>query len=368
MASSSSKSKPRLSKLRRLIKQSGADALLVTNFKNVTYLTGFTGDDSYLLVTPKNEILFSDPRYSEQLETECPGLELEIRQPGVPILNTVQKAVAKAKIKTLGIESPSMTVELFQKLCAKLDKVKVQPVDGFVEQLREIKDKQEIALTREAIALAEKAFAVVKAGLRGDQTEKEIEAIINFEIQRNGGRGTSFPPIVGVGARAALPHGTPGMTKIEEDSFVLIDWGADYQFYKSDLTRVLFTGKAPAKMKKMYDVCLKAQLAAIDQIKPGAIMKDVDQAARSVIAQAGWGKNFGHGLGHGIGLDIHEAPRLGSNVDRPLEVGMIVTVEPGIYIPGFGGVRIEDDILVTKDGHEVMTSVPKSFEEMQVTL
>lgn len=368
MAAPRSKSNPRVSKLRRQLKQSGAEALLVTNFKNVTYLTGFTGDDSYLLVTAKEEILFSDPRYSEQLEEECPHVKLEVREQGVSILDSVAKTVSKAKIGKLGIESSSMTVQFFKKVVAKLPRVEIKPFDGLVEELRVIKDKGEIALTRDAVSLAEKAFAVLKAGLRGDQTEKELEALLTYEIQRNGGRGTSFPPIVGVGPRAARPHGTPGMVKMEEDSFVLIDWGADYRFYKSDLTRVLFYGKVPAKMKKMYETCLKAQLAAIDKIKPGVIMSDVDKAARSIIAKAGWGKQFGHGLGHGIGLDIHEAPRLNSLSDRPLEPGMIVTVEPGIYFPGFGGVRIEDDILVTKDGHEVLTSVPKSFEEATISI
>ncbi|QDU74872.1 putative peptidase [Bremerella volcania] len=358
----------RVTKLRRQLKQSGADALLVTNFKNVTYLTGFTGDDSYLLVTAKEEILFSDPRYSEQLEAECPHVKLEVREQGTSILDAVAKTVGKAKIGKLGIESESMTVQLFNKVVAKLPKVEVKQLDGFVEELRVVKDKGEIALTREAISLAEKAFAVLKAGLRGDQTEKELDALLTYEIQRNGGRGTSFPPIVGVGPRAARPHGTPGMVRMEEDSFVLIDWGADYRFYKSDLTRVLFYGKVPAKMRKMYETCLKAQLAAIDAIQPGVIMSDVDKAARSIIAKAGWGKQFGHGLGHGIGLDIHESPRLNSLSHRPLEAGMIVTVEPGIYFPGFGGVRIEDDVLVTKDGHEVLTSVPKSFEEATITL
>ncbi len=368
MAIMRGKSSPRVVKLRRQIKQCGADALLVTNSNNVTYLTGFTGGDSYLLVTPKEEILFSDPRYSEQLEAECPQVKLEVREPGTSILDSVASTVGKAKIGKLGIESQSMTVHLFRKVVARLPKVDVHPLDGLIESHRVIKDKSEIAKTREAINLAEKAFAVLKAGLRADQTEKELEALLTYEIQRNGGRGTSFPPIVGVGPRAARPHGTPGMVKMEEDNFVLIDWGADYQFYKSDLTRVLFYGKVPAKMRKMYDVCLKAQLAAIDKIKPGVIMSDIDKAARSVIAKAGWGKQFAHGLGHGIGLDIHESPRLNSLSHRPLEPGMIVTVEPGIYFTGFGGVRIEDDILVTKDGHKVLTSVPKSFEESTVSL
>lgn len=368
MAASPTKPSPRVGKIRRLIKQSGVQALLVTNFKNVTYLTGFTGDDSYLLVTPKELILFSDPRYSEQLEQECPHVKLEIREPGTSILAAVARVVKKAKISQLGIESQSVTIQMFHQVVAHLPKVQVEPLDGLVEQLRVIKDKSEIDLIREAIVLAEKAFAVCKAGLRGDQTEKEVEALITYEIQRNGGRGTSFPPIVGVGPRAARPHGTPEMVRMEEDSFVLIDWGADYKFYKSDLTRVLFYGKVPAKMKKMYNVCLKAQLAAIDAIKPGALISEVDNKARSIIAKAGWGKNFGHGLGHGIGLDIHEAPRLGSSVDQLLEPGMVVTVEPGIYFPGFGGVRIEDDILVTKDGHEVLTSTPKSYEESTISI
>lgn len=366
MANPRSKSSPRTAKLRRLIKEQGAEALLVTNFKNVTYLTGFTGDDSYLLVTPKDEILLSDPRYTTQLEEECPGLNLEIRQPGTSMLSSVEKVVGKAKVGKLGIESSSMTVQLYNQLSEKLRKVDLAPMDGLVEQLREIKDKEEIQLTREAVSLAEKVFAILKASLRGDQTERQIAADLEHEIRRNGGRGCSFPPIIAVGPRAALPHATPTDGTIDEDKFVLVDWGADFKGYKSDLTRVLFTGKAPAKMKKIYEVCLKAQLAAIEKIKPGAVMADVDNAARSVITKAGFGKEFGHGLGHGIGLDIHEAPRLAANQKRELQPGMIVTVEPGIYLPGFGGVRIEDDVLVTKDGHEVLSSVPKTFEEAQV--
>ncbi|GAA4423296.1 Xaa-Pro peptidase family protein [Bremerella cremea] len=368
MTTSRPRSNPRISKLRRKLKQCGADALLVTNFKNVTYLSGFTGDDSYLLVTAKEVILFSDPRFTVQIETECPNLEMDIREPGTSILSRVGKAVARTKIGRLGIESGSMSVQLYQQVRKKLATIEVKPLDGLVEELREIKDKTEIAQIREAVSLAEKAFAVIRAGLRGDKVEKELEAQLTYEIQRNGGRGTSFPPIVGVGERSALPHVAPTMKRIEEGAFVLIDWGADYQMYKSDLTRVLFYGKVPAKMRKMYEVCLQAQLAAIKAIKPGVAISAVDHAARSIIAEAGWGKQFRHGLGHGIGLDIHEAPRLAGSVDRPLEPGMIVTVEPGIYFPGFGGVRIEDDILVTNDGHEVLTSVPKSFDEAHVSI
>jgi len=359
---------PRIKKLRRLIKASNLDALLVTNVKNVTYLTGFTGDDSYLLVTPKSEMLLSDPRYSVQLEAEAPGLELEIRSPGTSMPACVKEVVAKHKLKTIGIEAGSMTVQMFQWMQSHLEGSEVVAIDGLVEGLRELKDKTEIEQTRVAVKLAEKAFAVAKACLRGDQSELEIAANLEHDIRKNGGRGCSFPPIVAVGPRAALPHATPTEGLIAEDKFVLIDWGADYQFYKSDLTRVLFTGKPSAKMAKIYRLVLKAQLAAIEKIKPGAIMSDIDHAARSVIAKGGFEKEFGHGLGHGLGLDIHEAPRLGVNQNRELEAGMIVTVEPGIYVPGLGGVRIEDDVLVTKDGHEVLTSVPKSLEESMVEI
>lgn len=362
----SAKSKSRLSKLRRQIKQEGFDSLLVTNFKNVTYLTGFTGDDSYLLVTPKTEILLSDPRYTTQLEEECPGLTLEIREPGTSILESVAKTAKKAKVKALGFEASSMTVGTHHTLAEKLGSIEFISASGLVENLREIKDKDEIGLIREAVSMAEKAFSVLKASLLPQQTEREIAANLEHEIRKYGGRGCSFPPIIAVGPRAALPHATPSEGRIEEAPFVLVDWGADYQGYKSDITRVLFTGKAPAKMKKIYQVVLKAQLAAIEKIKPGAKMSDVDRAARSVIAKAGFDKYFGHGLGHGVGLDIHESPRLNALSDRPLEAGMVITIEPGIYLPGFGGVRIEDDVLVTRDGHEVLTGVPKEFEETHV--
>jgi len=362
-ASLAPKSAARLRKLRRLIRSENVDALLVTNFNNVTYLTGFTGDDSYLLVTPKQEILLSDPRYTTQLEQECPGLDLEIRQPGTSMLSSLAKLVRKFKLSTMGVESQSMTLGHYRSIEETCNKTELKGTENLVESLREIKDRDEIALLREAVSQAEKSFAIMRASLRGDQTEQEIAANLDYEIRKSGGRGCSFTPIVGVGPNAALPHYRPGNVRVEEDNFVLVDWGADHNGYKSDLTRVLFTGKPPAKMKKIYNIVLKAQMAAIDAIAPGVIMSDVDNAARSVIEKAGFGKEFGHGLGHGIGLDIHEAPRLAANQDRELQPGMVVTVEPGIYLPGLGGVRIEDDVLVTKNGHEVLTSVPKTLEE-----
>lgn len=356
----------RRKKLRRLIKKEGVDALLVTNFTNVTYLTGFTGDDSYLLITATDEVILSDPRYTTQLEDECPGVELNIRNPGVGMVEAIGQVAKATKISSLGFEADSMTVGLKEQIEAKLAQLSLSSTGGMVEKLRQIKDREEISLLREAVRYAEKGFEVLRATLRGDLTEKQVANDLEYQLRGLGAKGCSFPPIVAVGSNAALPHARPTDRTIEEAPFVLVDWGADGGLYKSDLTRVLATGKIPPKLERIYRVVLKAQLEAIAAIKPGKTCHEVDRVARGVIEKAGFGKRFGHGLGHGIGLDIHEGPRLTSNNQQVLEPGMVVTVEPGIYLPGFGGVRIEDDVLVTKDGHEVLTSVPKEFEEIYV--
>ncbi len=356
----------RRQKLRRLIKKHSIDALLVTNYTNVTYLTGFTGDDSYLLVTASDEVILSDARYTTQLEDECPGLKLNIRGPGVGMIEAIGRVAKSAKVKSMGYESDSMTVGLKEQIESKLSNVQLSGTTGVVEELRLIKDREEIALLREAVRYAEKGFEVLRATLRGDLTEKQVASDLEHQLRGLGAKGCSFPPIVAVGSNAALPHATPTDRRIEESTFVLVDWGADGGLYKSDLTRVLATGKIPPKLERIYRVVLKAQLKAIDAIKPGVMCHDVDRVARSLIEKAGFGKHFGHGLGHGIGLDIHEGPRLTTNAKQELKPGMVVTVEPGIYLPGFGGVRIEDDVLVTKSGHEVLTSVPKELAEIYV--
>jgi Xaa-Pro aminopeptidase len=349
--------------LRKLVKKAGADGILVTNFTNVTYLTGFTGDDSYLLLTDREAIVISDPRYTTQLEEECPGLGVHIRPTSKSIFDATGEVLKAAKTGSLAIEGEAMTVSQHQRLAGKIAGPTVVTA-GLVEQLREIKDKYEIAEIREAARYAEQAFAVLRATLRPQRTEKEVADDLEHEIRLFGGKGTSFPSIIAVGARAALPHARPTDKKIGSDDFVLVDWGATARHYKSDLTRVLVTGRISPKLERIYGVVLEAQEQGIAAIRPGITGREVDAVARKVITDAGFGKQFGHGLGHGIGLDIHEAPRLNSANDKPLRPGMVVTVEPGIYFPGWGGVRIEDDILVTKTGHEVLTSVPKQLSEM----
>jgi Xaa-Pro aminopeptidase len=337
--------------------------LLVTNFTNVTYLTGFTGDDSFLLLTPKSAVVISDGRYTQQLSEECPELDVAIRKPGTEMLAAVTKVIRSAKVGKLGIEAESMTVAFCSALSKELTRVEIVSTSNLVEQLRAIKDADEVAQIRTAIDIAQRAFAVVRASLRANRTEKEIAYELENQIRLFGGTCCSFTPIVGVGPRGALPHARLSKHCVGESDFVLIDWGARGELYVSDLTRVLVTGKISPKLERIYGVVLKAQLAGIAAIRPGAIMRDVDSAARSVIEAAGFGPRFSHGLGHGIGLEIHEAPRLASNQERELKAGMVVTVEPGIYVPGWGGVRIEDDILVTRTGHEVLSSVPKDFSD-----
>ena len=353
----------RRDKLRRQLKRQSMDSILVTNFTNVTYLTGFTGDDSYLLLTPKDAVMVSDTRYTQQLQEECPDLEIVIRTSAVPMMASLAKLARKAGVRDLTIESQSMSLALFDQLDATLTGIDLVRSSGLVEGLREIKDAKEIQQIRAAIKLAERAFAVVRASLRPERTEKEVAHDIENQIRLFGGSGCSFPPIVAVGPRAALPHANPTNHQIKESGFVLIDWGAVGDLYISDLTRVLVTGKVPPKLEQIYNIVLAAQKKAISKIKPGAMMNEVDATARSVIAKAGYGKRFGHSLGHGIGLEVHEGPGLAPSQQRPLKVGMVVTVEPGIYLPNWGGVRIEDDILVTRDGHEVLSSVPKQFSD-----
>lgn len=353
--------------LNRALRSMGVEALLVTNFTNVTYLTGFSGDDSFLLVGRDVTLLISDGRYTTQIAEECPGLDVHIRPQKVGIVVAAAKLAKKARICNLGFESNSSTVDEVEGLRSELKSTELVPISGMVEELRLCKDSEEIKALREAVWQAEKGFEALKATILPGQTELQVAHDLEHTMRSFGATGASFSPIVAVGPRSALPHATPTHALVSDADFVLVDWGADGPTgYKSDLTRVLVTGKILSKLEKIYRVVLKAQLAGIRHVRPGARCCDVDAAARKVIEDAGFGKKFNHGLGHGIGLDIHEGPRLSAASEALLKPGMVVTVEPGIYLPGWGGVRIEDDVLVTKDGHELLTSSPKEFEDVVI--
>ncbi|MEJ5342402.1 MAG: Xaa-Pro peptidase family protein [Thermogutta sp.] len=354
----------RREKLRRRMKREQLVGFLVSKPENVTYLTGFSGEDSYLLVTLDHAILISDSRFTEQIREECPGLEAYIRPGGVSLVQAAARLIKKAKLKMVGVEAGSLSVASFGKLQDAVNGVEFAKTENWIEEHRAIKDKEELQRIRTAVTIAQRAFQAVRATLRPDQSEKEVADLLDHQMRLLGARRSAFPTIVGVGPRAALPHVIPTSKKIGEDVFVLVDWGADEGWYKSDLTRVIPTGKIAPKFVKVYNTVLKAQKAAIEAIRPGVTAEDVDRAARQVIEEAGFGRLFGHGLGHGVGLEIHELPRLGPKVQTVLRPGMVVTVEPGIYIPNWGGVRLEDDVLITRDGHEVLTSLPKDLDEV----
>jgi Xaa-Pro aminopeptidase len=342
-----------------VLREEGLDALLISNPVNVTYLTGFSGDSSYLILGRNRSLLVSDARFTTQIAEECPGLEAHIRSVSQRVQQAATEVLDRLGCHAVGFESGHLTVADLETLLELAPAIAWKGDKDRVESLRVRKDASEIAQIREAIGIAERAFGMFCAMLRPEDCEKESCDNLEMYIRRAGGQCASFPSIVAVGQRAALPHAPPTGRCVSEAGLLLVDWGASGAFYKSDLTRVLATRRISPKLEKVYAVVLKAQEHAVRAIRPGVKASDIDAEARSVIARAGFGQFFGHGLGHGIGLQVHEAPMLRQNSAAVLEEGMVVTVEPGVYLPGWGGVRIEDDVLVTPDGCEVLTHVPK---------
>ncbi|MCL2304978.1 MAG: Xaa-Pro peptidase family protein [Planctomycetaceae bacterium] len=360
----------RRSRLRQALKSQGVSALLITNFTNVAYLTGFTGDDSYLLLHASGEVLLSDTRYELQIAEECPGLDARIRHTSASLFEMAAKDIAKiGGNKCLGVESNTLTLKQRDSLAAKLPQWTIRGIEDSVESLRMIKDKHEIESIRKAIQAAVKGFGMIRSGLKPEQTEIEIRNDLEYAMRRFGAEDKSFNSIVAVGERAALPHAVPTSKRVEESELLLVDWGAKCEGYVSDLTRTLMTTTKPSqKLRKAYEAVLTAQKRAIAAIKPDEIMENVDRVARKSLEDAGFGKLFTHGLGHGIGLQVHEGKRFCPGSKTALQPGMVMTVEPGVYMSGWGGIRIEDDVLITKDGCEVLSStLAKEFEEMIVT-
>lgn len=358
----------RRQRLRKLLPD--CDALLITNEMNVRYLTGFTGDSTYLIVLQGKAdevLLISDPRYEQQISEQCPGLNTFIRKPSKLLMDAACEQLERLKPGSVMIEAGSLSVSQFDRL-SEVKNVRWVKGTAEVEKLRAVKDQAEIAKICRAVEIAQRAFLSLRAQLRARQTEREFAFEMENTIRRLGGEGCSFKPIVAVGPRAALPHAEPGDACIADSSFVLVDWGAMVDGYRSDLTRVLLTSKIPAKISKAYEAVLAAQSAAIAAVRPGVLTSEVDAAARAVLDEYGITKRFNHGLGHGIGLDIHEMPRLGKNGGVPLQEGMVVTIEPGVYYPGVGGIRIEDDILVTAKGAEVLSNLPREMQSNCVDL
>lgn len=356
----------RREKLKKHLKDENLGVILVTDELNVRYLSGFTGDSSYMVISQENELILSDPRYTLQISEECPGLEAVIRQSTVPMLEATKNLLEPFANRSIAIEADSMCVSTFSKFEEKLENCKLVPTSGLIESFREIKDESEIESIRESIRTSWRAWNLVRAFLRPEMTELEIRDELDYRMRKFGSSEPAFDTIIASGDRAALPHAVPGEKILGENELLLFDWGAKRNGYVSDLTRTLITSKSPSeKLRTVYETVLKAQLAAIEAIGPGKKCCEIHEIAHGIITDAGFGEFFTHGLGHGIGLFIHEPLRLAPKQEKILKPGMVVTVEPGIYLEGWGGVRIEDDVLITETGHEVLSAyVPKSFEEM----
>jgi len=363
------------------------DAFLVTAGPNVAYLTGVTGDAGYFVATPKNGVVVTDARFEDQVKDECPdvtkggtGVELHVRPHDKTTPEAAVEVLTKAGAKTVGVEGNRLTWSDLEALRVLAPKITFVPQTNLIEAQRVVKDPSEIEHVRAAIRVAERAFKMFVATLEASATEKELADALDGYLRRAGAKAASFPPIVAVGERGALPHAVPTSLRLGEGSKLLVDFGADTG-YMSDITRVVRSPfvMTPTRKNKfervgydleeVYQVVLNAQSAALAAIRPGVMAKDVDAAARKVIASARLksepaarlGDFFSHGLGHGIGLEIHEAPRVRANSEDILEAGMIITVEPGVYIPGWGGVRIEDDVLVTRDGCTLLTTLSREL-------
>lgn len=333
------------------------DALLVTHLPNVRYLSGFTGSNGILLVTAGDALLFTDPRYRIQAgqETGC-----RLKTSKGPMLEDVLAAVKKCKLRRIGFERAHLSFDQFEHLGSRLPlKGTLEPVAGWIEQRRMLKSEAEIDLIRRSVEINSKAFAAAVRRLRAGMTEAGLAAEIEYRMRRLGAEKPSFETIVAAGARSALPHASPG--NVELRGLVVVDMGATGNGYTSDMTRMLFLGRPGARVKRLYAAVLEAQLAALDVVRDGVAAGAVDRAARRVLARHGLARAFIHSTGHGLGLEIHEPPRLGRKETTVLRTGMVVTVEPGAYLEGFGGVRIEDTVVVTAGGCEVLTPTAKDL-------
>ncbi|MBY6035539.1 Xaa-Pro peptidase family protein [Fictibacillus nanhaiensis] len=351
----------RIERARELFDTFDIDAMLVTSSSNRFYLSGFTGSSGVLLLTKQEAILVTDFRYKGQAAEQAVGYRVVMHTSPIPA--EVAKLTKELSIKKLGFEQDNVTFSTYRTYDNQLKSADAElvPVTGLVEKLRLIKDASEIKIVKDAASIADAAFSHIIEYIRPGLTEREVSNELEFFMRKNGATSSSFDIIVASGYRSALPHGVASDKIIESGELVTLDFGAHYKGYCSDITRTVAIGKVSDELKKIYQIVYDAQMLGMNGIKPGMTGKEADALTRDYIASQGYGDHFGHSTGHGIGLDVHEGPALSFKSDTVLEPGMLVTVEPGIYVSGLGGVRIEDDALITEEGNESLTHSTKSL-------
>lgn len=352
----------RQKKLREELERRKVDALVVTHLPNVRYLCGFSGSAGILLMA-RRSVFLTDGRYKEQAAGQVEGARVSITKGGA--LAAAAEACVKLGLKRVAIESEHLTVAQLSAFEQALGKgVKAIRLAGAVEQLRVLKDADEIAFLRNAVNLSSHLFRPLLRSMRGGVAESAVAGKLEYMTRKAGADGMSFETIVASGERSALPHGVASAAKLPSAGFVVLDYGIVLDGYCSDMTRTVHLGKAPPEARALYGAVLAAQLAAISAVRPGATAGEVDRAARQELKRAKMDRFFTHSTGHGVGLEVHEPPRLAAGSDAILRPGMVITIEPGVYLPGKYGVRIEDMLLVTGHGYEVLTPVSKELIEL----
>ena len=350
----------RVEKLIEIIKKNSLDGLFLITDPNIRYISGFTGSDSYVLVTQNKNYFITDSRYTEQAEVQCKDFDV-IRwgKPCKSLIETLKDLADKEGLKKVGFEKEYVNYGLYEELSKGLPSIELVPTSSLVEELRYIKDQEEIDNIRKAASFADEAFDKILKLIKVGMTEKELGLELEYQMRKAGADGISFDTIFISGKKTSLPHGQPSEKKIEYGDFITMDFGALCNGYCSDITRTIVVGEVSEEQKKIYDIVKLAQKTGLETIKAGLVGKDVDAKVREAMGE--YNQYFGHGLGHGLGLVIHEQPFMSANCDRVLEENCVVTVEPGIYIPNWGGVRIEDTVVVKNDGVEILTHSPKKL-------
>lgn len=349
----------RLKNIRAKMKLRNTDAVLITKRENYMYLSGFTGTSAVIYISFQRAVLLTDFRYVEQAASQA--TDFEIIQYTGSLYDALNRLIEGDSTHRLSFEDGHMTFFDYSEYSSKLKVEEMVPLGHVMEELRRIKDESELVLIKEAVDIADKVFTHILPFIKPGVAEIELASEMEHHMRRLGATGPSFETIIASGKRASMPHGVASNKKIEYGDVITMDFGALHQGYCSDITRTVFLGKPDEELKKIYHIVLQANLKGLEAVRSEVTGREVDSLVRSFIAQAGYDGRFGHGLGHGVGLEIHEEPSLSMRGDLVLRDGMVVTVEPGIYIPDLGGIRIEDMVVVRGEGADILTSSDKEL-------